>query len=290
MQVNNGIVNTGPGTVSANGAVFGTHAQHRPPPGRGHDRVDVGLLTVLGVETYAVGEMLYRGENHVRDDLANGVTLHRATIAGVRVAALQALSPGQRAASVAVDHLRRLASPRIVVLVGIAGSVAPTVRPGDVVLAHEVFYYESRKETADGTERRGQMLASAWAGRRLNAYMSTFRPPVIMADPGTPGLAFEVRHGPIGSGEAVIAHTDAAERRYLAEVNRKILAVETEAGAVAQAVFEDLGGDGAIAGWLTARGISDRADEDKSDDHHYLAARHAAQVTERLLPFLAERR
>jgi adenosylhomocysteine nucleosidase len=282
---NYGIVHTGTGDIDAAGAVFDNSRRSGPRP-RPSGSVDVGIITVLGVEMYAVVQILRRHADYrVRED-SSGVHLHAATVAGVRVAALQTVSPGQRSAGNAVHSLRKMVEPRVIALVGIAGSIDDEASIGDVVIAHEVFYYENRKETRDGAERRGQMLASApLIGRKINHFMATSAPPHRMRDP-IDGSAFTVLHGPIGSGEAVITYRDADQRKYLKYVNNKVLAVETEAGGVAQAVFESASDEGSISDWLTIRGISDNADETKDERPQLAAASHAALVTELLLPSL----
>ena len=56
-------------------------------------------------------------------------------------------------------------------------------------------------------------------------------------------------------------------------------------GALA-AFYEQIDLESALTGWLTVRGISDTADQNKGREHHRLAARRAAQVMDRLLPLL----
>jgi adenosylhomocysteine nucleosidase len=98
--------------------------------------------------------------------------------------------------------------------------------------------------------------------------------------------SFGVFHGPIGSGAAVIANEDSDILDFLRRFNEKTLAVETEAGGVGQAFYEEIDSEQALAGWLTIRGISDLADRHIGHDRHQLASDHAAAVMDRLLPLL----
>ena len=74
--------------------------------------------------------------------------------------------------------------------------------------------------------------------------------------------------------------------RFLRRFNEKTLAVETEAGGVGQAFYEEMGSE-PPSGWLTILGISDLAGPNKGHGWHQLAADHAAAVMDRLLPMLA---
>jgi len=91
--------------------------------------------------------------------------------------------------------------------------------------------------------------------------------------------------GLVGSGEAVVADARSDIRRYIENFNDKTLALETEAGGVAEAFHESAGESGA-RGWLAIRGISDYADAEKNDDYHHIASWHAAAVLIQMLPYL----
>jgi len=42
-----------------------------------------------------------------------------------------------------------------------------------------------------------------------------------------------------------------------------------------------------MRGWLSIKGISDYADEEKNDDYHDIASWHAAAVLIEMLPYLS---
>jgi adenosylhomocysteine nucleosidase len=92
--------------------------------------------------------------------------------------------------------------------------------------------------------------------------------------------------GLVASGEAVVANARSEIRRYIENFNDKTLALETEAGGVAEA-FHESAGDSGTRGWLSIRGISDHADEEKNDDYHDIASWHAAEVLIQMLPYLS---
>ncbi|MBO4209933.1 5'-methylthioadenosine/S-adenosylhomocysteine nucleosidase family protein [Micromonospora echinofusca] len=288
---NIGAWNSGPGTINVGGHAVGMHrpapaaaagaSAGTPPP------ADIGILTVLPVETSAVVEVLRRACAYRTGQLPGGAQVHQAHVptdeGQLRVVAMQTLNPGQRSATVAYQQLRRHFAPPVVLLVGIAGGIGTRVDIGDVVLADEVIYYDSRRETGSGVRRRGQeQRVTSVLRHRLDEFLRVHGEFCEIA----PGYLVPVRRGPIGSGEAVPADRASDIRRYLLDFNDKTLAVETEAAGVAQAFHEEVGTDRTLRGWLTIRGISDLADAHKGDGYHRLAAQHAAAVLERLLPFL----
>ncbi|WP_409238163.1 hypothetical protein [Streptomyces sp. PA5.6] len=298
---NYGIENSGSGNVTVNGAVAmgsGTSVtQHGAAPvaapaapqdsARAAPVWDVGVVTVLSVETRAVLDELSKWGSHAEARTRQGAVLHEFARehAGrtVHAAVTQSLLPGQHSAGSTVEELRREYAPRLIVLVGIAGSIHPDALLGDVVVAQEVIHYEPRKVTPGGVLRRGRgHTVTAGVQHALNSFFTAHGEPWPL--PHSPG--HRALRGPIGSGEAVLADVRADERRYLREYNEKILAVETEGAGLATAVHASLGGADAAQAWLVVRGISDAADSAKDDSHHEIAARNAAFVFSSLLPHL----
>ena len=84
----------------------------------------------------------------------------------------------------------------------------------------------------------------------------------------------------------MVADARSGIRRYIENFNDKTLAVETEAGGVAEA-FHESAADARTRGWLAIRGISDYADAEKNDDYHDIASWHAAAVLIQMLPYLS---
>ena len=285
-----GTVNTGPvqvGGVQNNdihyAATQPSVADGRPTP----TPVDVGILTVLPVETRAVVEVLERQAGYHSQVLPGGARGHEALFGPpgeeVRVACVQSLVPGPYSASEGYRRLRQRYAPPVLLLVGIAGGIHPDVAIGDVVIGTQVIYYDARKETEVGPVRRGETKpVTAELQNRLNDFMRGGQDFAVGR-----GRTVRVHCGPIGSGSAVVAYAEAELRRYLAAFNDKTLAVETEAAGFAQAFHEEDGSRADRArGWLTVRGISDLADALKHDGAHELASRNAAAVMERLVPYL----
>ena len=291
MTTISGGVNTFGGNPTFNGPVAGRDMVTAPGPASDEPvaaTADVGVLTVLDQEIRAVSAALRHMYDYRQRRLAHGPLAHEAWLPAydggrVRVAAVQTLRPGTESAAVAYRGLVEEYNPSTVLLVGIAGGINPKVRIGDVVLSDEVIDYDARRESDDGTHRRGQAQAlAAELGHRLNDFFAVT--PATQHRPS--GISFRIHRGPIGSGNAVVTDAGSDIRRWLREFNEKVLAVETEAAGVAQSFHESVRRDGATRGWLTVRGISDAADRDKGHDYHDLAAQHAAEVMAMLVPFL----
>ncbi|MBB5773505.1 5'-methylthioadenosine/S-adenosylhomocysteine nucleosidase family protein [Nonomuraea jabiensis] len=276
------------GTMTVRDSAVGSNAKvvrTAPSPRAGAaERVQVGVITILPLETQAVRLAL-----GLRSERVGDLTFYRAAVDGVSVAATSALEPGQRSAMAAYNNLVGVFDPEIAVLVGIGGGVHESVAIGDVVLATEMVYYDLRKVTPSGTPRRGETRpAPAAVGHAVNAFLTDLDQPSRLAieDPEGTSRSVAVHAGPIGSGEAVIADEDAAEIAFLASFNDKILAVDMEAGGLGQACHERSAASGRQHRWMVVRGISDHADRNKSDAPQRVAAWHAAQVLRRLLPYL----
>jgi len=297
---NEGVQNFGSGTINISNSVVGKHgtvnvtpaqeSRYQKAPGRERSRSGVGVITVLSEETNAVAVAL-GSAGHCEKQIRDGARFYEATVDSggiqVTVAVTQALHMGSVPTSMAVDRLRRYYDPSVIVLVGIAGGIHPAVSLGDVVVVREVIYYDSRKETPGKVFRRGYTRAIPAATlHAVNDFFSSNGEPCAGRSEDPDGIRrdYKILPGPIGSGEAVIADPGSDIRRYIAAVNDKTLAVETEAGGLAEAFYETAGAD--ASGWLAIRGISDHADAEKNDAYHEIASWHAAAVLLRLLPFL----
>ncbi|MBO0804215.1 MAG: hypothetical protein J2P25_14215 [Nocardiopsaceae bacterium] len=303
-QGNSGVQNIGSGSVSISNSAIGAGAtahvgtQPRTRADRrdsaGERGADVGIITVLPKEKRAMAEALADAAGgagklrpRVRDD---GFRYDEADIdigdRTLRAVLTQADEPGQRPTAIAFGRLCENYAPALVALVGIAGGIHPALRPGDVVVAQEVIYYEPRKVTPKATFRRGEARAVPGSVRRaLNDFFSQNGGRASVGHPDGTTRECAVLPGPIGSGEAVVAAADSEIREYVRSVNDKVLALETEAGGLAEAFHETADGS-ATSGWLVVRGISDLADVGKDDMYHEIASRHAAAVLLRMLPDL----
>lgn len=296
---NNGIISTGSGNrINVSDVAMGEGTSltrspasgpesAQPPPGPDPETWDLGVVTVLSVETRAlIAALSRRGTQRKLVSARRGrFREFRWIDAGrpVHVVVTQTLRPGQLSAGSAVTALRDAYAPRFLALVGIAGAVDPGLGLGDVVVAEEVVHYEPRKVTPEGIRRRGRSHpVAAEVQHAVNDFFTEHDEPWR--------LPWSEEHrtlrGLIGSGEAVLADTDAAERAYLRQYNEKVLAVETEGAGLAETVYAGPADGRAPEPWLLVRGMSDAAGPDKDDRLHAVAARNAAEVFCALLPHL----
>jgi adenosylhomocysteine nucleosidase len=301
-RVNNGVI-ADSGNVTISGSAFGSHtsvvndrpaSDRAPTTTKGHRGSDIGVITILSEETSAVVDMFRASGTYRKRGGPEGLVFHEAEIeiAGRRLTlvATQALDQGQQSSVIAYHHLEQFCSPAITVLVGIAGAIQQRLALGDVVVVQDVIYYDLRKEVRGRTIHRGRSLpVPAPIRRAANEFFSSGGEPrrASMMDRSGKLRAYSVWHGPIGSGEAVVADAESDIRRYVTEYNDKTLALEMEAKGVAQAFYEAVNGAGSAIGWLAIRGISDHADVDKGDDYREAACWHAAMVLYEMLPYLA---
>lgn len=301
---NSGIVNMG-GTNSFGNTVFGDQTQVSVPsasakpsttrtPAEPDQRKDIGIVTILPVERRAVLDELGLERPHKREGLffsTGDVSTESGTAS---VVTTQTLGPGQRSVMSALDHLRHHFSPRLWVLVGIGGGLGDTptggARIGDVIVSTRIVYYDARKVTAgDSVQRRGEeRQAPARVVHAVNAYFTDRGEPAVIRGrvDGHRKRSFEVHHGLIGSGEAVIADGDSEVRHWLKHYNDKIMAVDMESGGLSQFWQENSVRAEGNPDWVVVRGISDRADAEKDDDAHALAAHNAAHTVRELIPYL----
>jgi adenosylhomocysteine nucleosidase len=291
----NGIMNAA-GNMTVSDAVVGSNPVRNVSPSdrerqaardADNQQLGLGVITILPEETHALVLALQLHATSV-----GGLRFYEAEVrlrgSTVKVAAIQALGPGQRSTMSAYARMHEYYNPRTVALVGIGGGIHRSLRPGDVVVATRVIYYDLRKETPDGVWHRGEEReAPAETGHAVNAFFADHEPAEFpVADPAGATRIMRMRAGLIGSGEAVIANHDAEILRYLASFNDKVLAVDTEAGGLALACHEQSATTGRLHGWAVVRGISDDAGAGKNDDYHQIASWHAAIALRELLPYL----
>lgn len=305
MNANRGIISHGNGNTYSNNAV-GEHAQvslsapsQHPPhaadaSAEGQSAPagwDIGVVTILSEELRSIVDELQLKRHKADGGLYFYQGEHATPDATVRIVATQTQSQGQRSAMAALENLRRHYAPRLWALVGVGGGIHDQhARIGNVIVSTEIVYYENRKINPLGkVHRRGEhRQAPAPVVHGVNAFFVDHGTPArIHGRLSTHGSEeFEVHPGLIGSGEAVIADRESDIRTWLKTYHEKVLAVDMEAGGLSQYWQENSVHGESNPGWIVIRGVSDSADQDKGDDFHELAARNAAYILRKLLPYL----
>lgn len=241
------------------------------------EKVDFAIVTALEIECKAVLNCLDRYKT-IQED--NERTYYHGYInlpeRQERYEIVVVLLPemGNVDAGVVATQIIERWQPLNIIMVGIAGGICSQVKPGELVVAKYVFYYELAKLVREGDIIRPRQypcdpllydrcrhLTLNWASE-----IST----------KLPNLHF----GPIASGEKVVANGEVLSilRSYCPELK----AVGMEGAGIARAATLAVL-DHHRTRFLEIRGISDCADSEKNDDYHEYAANAAANFTRALL-------
>lgn len=206
----------------------------------------VAILTALSLEYDAV---LTRLTDVERVTHPRGTIARRGQLPGTpwQVAVVN-MGEGTLTAATLTERVLTWFDPEAVLLVGVAGGLKDDIEIGDVVVATKVYAIHGGKQTPDGFLVRPE----AWrASHRLEqAAKEALR--------GT--TDFEAYFKPIAVGDVVLADRKSELARHIHAHYNDAVAIEMESSGVANAVH--LAGE---AGALIIRGISDRADPDKSE-------------------------
>ena len=226
------------------------------PVGKADGRLAAVVLTALELEYRAVREHLT--ELQVWEHPA-GTLFEVGTIRGttVRIAAAIA-GEGNQSSAVVSERACGAFSPRMLLLVGVAGALHPEVELGDVVVATRIYAYQGGKEDSSGflvrprawdaphhLEQRARYLTRTSWWRRLL--------------PDINNCGFGIHFKPVLAGEVVFdspgsSLAELAHRHY-----NDAVAVEMESAGVSLAARLNR-----ALPVLTIRGISDRADGAKA--------------------------
>lgn len=169
--------------------------------------------------------------------------------------ALALTGKGNQSAAVLTERAATEFAPAAVIFVGVAGALRPHVRLGDVVVATHVYAYHGATSQDDGITARPRAWELSHRVQQIAAHVERIGEWAC----DLPGHQPRIHFGPVAAGE--IAHYSATSdaRQWLREHYNDAVAVEMEAGGVAQA-----GHLNDALPTIMVRGISDQADEGKS--------------------------
>jgi adenosylhomocysteine nucleosidase len=253
-------------------------------------QADIGIVTIVTEEQAALERWLKRSADYDSWVDSAGQYWHTASVAGhgqiLSVVATQAMEQGERSVLNA-HHAMSPHRPRLLVLLGIGGSIHKDAQIGDVVLATDIVDYQRGAETEQGLQRRGRgyVLPAPGLHAMNRFFVAGEREPRPLLEESTDHskpAGFSVHRGPIGTGAIVEKYRDGPTRQWLLGFNDKTLVMETEAAATAAYFHEQAARDG-VSAYLVVRGVSDRADVEKDDLHRVRASRNAVQTLSQLL-------
>lgn len=242
----------------------------------------VVILTALNLEYNAVRQHLVNPQVcwHQRGTRFETGTL-RATKHRL---ALCLTGKGNQPAAVLAERAVQQFSPAAVIFVGVAGALWDATPLGDVVVATHVYAYHGGTSEDDGLKARPRVWETAHKIHQVASYLgrtaewASHTPPDVSLP--------KVHFGAIAAGEIVQNSRISHEATWIRQHYNDALAIEMEAGGVAQA--------GHLSGAPVAivRGISDRADGTKSTSQDGTwqprAAANAAAFAVRLAAELIE--
>lgn len=226
------------------------------------------VLTALPLEYDAVRAQVEQRQEHVHPD---GTRVERGQLPGTRWhVALGELGVGADRAAALTSQLINWLHPQAVLFVGVAGSLKDDIGIGDVVVGTQVYEIHGGKQTPEGFLVRPKALPGSHALEQAARSAVRDMPDV------------RAHFVPIATGDVVLADAKSEIAQFIRSNYNDAGAIEMEGFGALQAAH--------LNGQLNAlviRGISDRADDGKSNadasGSQQRAAKQAALVTVALL-------
>lgn len=242
------------------------------------EKHDLGLIVPLGEEVeYVLSELDLLSETRIEGTLYHRFRIGESGVTGV-LSVLYGM--GQPNAALAAHDLLAHFDVPLIAVVGTAAALSDDVALGDVVLAEEIENYLYAAKIVDAPAEEGgwrvRLAGTSWkpsfplcsylhdykhsaAGRpRVREWSERSLSRCRIAEPARPKRPPRYHVGPIATGDVVGAA--AAFREELLAHNRKLAALEMEAGGAALSAYRRVD----ALDVLVARGVSDRAGADKS--------------------------
>ncbi|MGW4625166.1 5'-methylthioadenosine/S-adenosylhomocysteine nucleosidase family protein [Streptomyces rubiginosohelvolus] len=231
------------------------------------------VLTAIGLEYEAVRAHLVAPRRVIHQ----GSWFEAGEVTGSgRQVVLGEVGPGNLRTAAFAEQGRARFEPRAIIFVGVAGSLKPDVKLGDVVVADKIYAYDGSKQVSSAVfarpaawEPSHDLLQTAKHSLRGAAWTDRVQKSLFRSDRQP-----EVHFKPVAAGETVLNSLDSPLRERLTTVFNDAVAVEMESAGLAVAGI--LGKVDVLA----IRGISDCADGHKASadagGSQRIAAAHAA--------------
>ena len=243
---------------------------------------DIGIITILPEEAYAVLSLAEQKEHisinkHEYHKFSLPVENNR-----IQIVHRRTLCQGNVSSATTFMEMLQNFSPKLIVVMGIAGGISPKISCGDVVVAQKVIYYDLRKIEKERNVRKPILggEANAVVTELFNAFQVEKGQEIIKITDSDNKIFL----GSIGCGEAVIKNISCDERNWLHEVGDDILAVEMESFGAWHGAWENNICNCVVT--MSIRGISDKADQEKNDNFRNIACKNAALAFKELLPYI----
>ena len=230
-------------------------------------RADIGILCVTPSELRALQTAMKSLPDFVEEKKSEYFS---ASLPGEgcdhRVVMTFCVDPGNVSAALTTEKFLTKYRPRLLMMLGMAGSINDDAKLLDVGISTQVIYYEKGKERDSGVSSRLEsMPISATLRRIVTAFLASQGAPQAKIEYDDDGSThcFGLLEGPIGTGEAIVGSTNSAARNVVLQCNDKAILVETEAWGVHRAVYEGSVARQSCKHVLTIKGVADRADSAK---------------------------
>ena len=241
---------------------------------------DVLLITAVAIETKAVLDLDFRWQEfHMETDS----TVYRHTIIqanGIPCNIIHTQLPemGMTAAAVHTTKSVLRFNPKLVIMTGIAGGLEKDANIGDILIATDVWNYNSGKyvEVTDGESISAELLPDSkhlLLNRAIRDKLTAidFKPNLTQIKNSytgnAPAPALNVFYGPMACGSAVIASQDVID--MVRSQSRKVVGLDMESYGVYLACQEVCN---PAVNAIVLKSISDFADRKKDDASQDYAA------------------
>ena len=265
-------------------------AEYKDTQNMDKEKFNIGVITIVTEEVQAVKSEFGLSNHTIKEGRYFDVGSHRLPNGKeLKIVHLQTANQGNTSVVSAYQSMIRNYTLDYVVLLGIAGSIKKEIKLCDVIIGTNVIYYEKKKETADGLQRRGEFYNMKFKMIQFinRFFVNNNEPASFVSSQNSLGQTFSTHRCLIGSGETVIANNLSDTKKWLLEVNSKTGVVETESAGLCQAFSEteNISNEMDI---ILIRGISDHADCDKDDKWRLPASKNAVITLKKLLEIIYE--
>ena len=252
------------------------------------NKSDIGIITILPPETKAIENVIFSGKKF------HGKKTTRIYFKGFMkgdkdinhsVVTTQQINKGNESVISAYRDIVDEFNPKLMILFGVGGSISTETNLCDVCIVDQIIDYDKRKESEEIFIRGNGYNISAKVMVFINEFFNVFgENPEFKSTAGSYKEKFNVKKGPIGSGNAVIGKETSQIKKYLLNYNSKTVAVETESVGFCNVNYEEeLNRSNGNISIIIIRGISDQADQEKNDIWRISASNNAAIVLKELL-------
>jgi uncharacterized protein YjbI with pentapeptide repeats/nucleoside phosphorylase len=220
--------------------------------------LDFVVVSTLDEEFSAVKKVFGLQEEDLK--YKDGLRYYYKEIEGFRVGFYKFHQRGNLTSATETRQIIHILKPRFIILAGIAGGIRGNISLGDVAVSDNVVYYSYEKvDDKEGGPRPTTVAAPSKELNEIIGHVGVEWEKRVLVKRPEEGVTRVIR-GLYLSGEEILGGGEEARGRVQELKNRygKFIAVENEAGGVAEAVY------GSSSEYIVIKGISDYAGESES--------------------------